>query len=303
MGYKRLTNILKWFGLGIFLFLLTGCELVMFDPVGPVAKEQKWVILLSVGLMLLVVIPVIVLTLLFAWKYRAGNTRAKYSPEWAHSYLLEFIWWTGPCIIILILAVITWISSHELDPYRPIKTANTLHKKPLIIQVISLDWKWLFIYPEQNIATVNFLEIPKDQLVQFKVTSDAPMNSFWIPQLGSQIMSMQGMETKLHTVGTKIGTYRGYSALYSGAGFSGMEFDIKVAEKDSFEQWVDSVKNSPHVLTLERYVQLAKPSESDPVTYYSSVEKNLYSDVVMHYMMPGGKLNILKNQYKKVTQD
>lgn len=299
MGYKRLINILKWLGLGILLLLMTGCEVVMFDPVGPVAREQRWVISLAIILMLLVVVPVIVLTLFFAWKYRATNTRAKYRPDWAHSYLLEFIWWTIPCIIILILAIITWISSHELDPYRPIKTANTLQKEPLQIQVVSLDWKWLFIYPEQNIATINYLEIPKDQLVEFSVTSDAPMNSFWIPQLGSQIMTMQGMQTKLHTVGTRIGVYKGASALYSGIGFSGMKFDVNVVEKETFEQWVNRVKGSPLKLTLEDYVQLALPGSSYPVTYYSSVEKNLYSDIVMHYMMPGGELNRLKDQYKK----
>ena len=275
----------------------------MFDPVGPVASEQRWIISLSIILMLLVVIPVIVLTLFFARKYRASNTKAKYTPEWSHSYLLEFIWWTIPCIIIIILAVITWISSHDLDPYRPIKAKDTIQKTPLIIQVVSLDWKWLFIYPEQNIASVNYLEIPKDQLVEFNVTSDAPMNSFWIPQLGSQIMTMQGMQTKLNTVGTRLGKFEGYSALYSGSGFSGMKFNINVVEKDKFEQWVSHAKASPLSLTLDNYVRLAQPSHWDPVTYYSKVEENLYSDIIMHYMLPGGKLNTLKDQYNKQLQN
>lgn len=266
----------------IVLCLLSGCHMAILNPAGTIAYEQRELIITASVLMLAVVVPVIILTLVFARRYRASNTRAKYTPEWSHNGWLEFTCWAIPCFIVLILSIITWITSHQLDPYRPISS----NKKPLVVEVISLDWKWLFIYPEQNIATVNYLQVPINTDVAFKITSDAPMNSFWIPQLGSQIMSMPGMQTQLHMKGTREGVYKGYSANLSGEGFSGMSFNIKVSSDSDFASWVKKIKHTPEKLTKVVYTELSKPSKNNPITWYSSVEKELFSQIMMKYMMP-----------------
>jgi cytochrome o ubiquinol oxidase subunit 2 len=235
-----------------------------------------------VGLMLFVVIPVIILSIVFAWKYRASNTKAKYSPEFAHSTFLELIWWTIPIIIIAILAVITWTTSHRYDPYRPLD----IKTKPIIIQVIALNWKWLFIYPEQNIATVNFVEFPANVPVRFFITADAPMNSFQIPQLAGQIYAMPGMRTELNLIAAEPGDYMGMSTNYSGIGFNGMSFNAKATTQEEFNAWVKSAQHSQQKLTQETYTQLAKPSENNPVATYSSVSKDLFNNVIMSFMMP-----------------
>ena len=282
MAYTLFKKLLRVFLVGVTL-LLTGCRFAMFDPAGPIAEGQKELIIVATGLMLLVVIPVFILTIVFSWRYRATNTKATYKPDWAHSWVLESIWWAIPCVIIAILATITWITSHTLDPYRPIKS----DVKPLNVQVVSLNWKWLFIYPEQNIATVNYLQIPENTPVSFKIASDAPMNSFWITQLGGQIMSMPAMQTQLHLLADKRGVYKGYSANFSGDGFSGMHFDVKVSSSEAFKNWVGEVKSAPQALTKSTYIALTEPSEFHKVTYYSLVEKNLFSSIIMQYMMPG----------------
>lgn len=188
----------------VVIALLSGCQGGILDPKGQIAAEQKSLILTATALMLLVVIPVIVMTLVFAWKYRAGNKEAAYEPKWSHSTKIEVVVWLIPCIIIAFLATLTWKSTHKLDPYRPLES----DKKAIQVQVVALNWKWLFIYPEQQIASVNELVFPADTPVSFKITSDAAMNSFFIPQLGGQIYAMAGMQTQLHLIANEPGTYK-----------------------------------------------------------------------------------------------
>lgn len=265
-----------------WLFLLNGCQAVVLDPKGIIAADEKKLLIDAVLLMLIVVIPVIILTLVIAYRYRASNTKAKYRPDWSHSYILEAGWWLIPIIIIAILATLTWRTTHALDPYKPLNVKG----KPLTIQVISLDWKWLFIYPDQNIATINFVEFPVNTPITFLITSDAPMNSFMIQQLAGQIYSMAGMQTQLHLIANALGDYSGRSVSFSGDGFAGMTFTARVVSAKDYSKWVQSVKASPKSLTNAGYDQLAKPSENNPVVYYSSVTNNLFNNVIMKFMGP-----------------
>lgn len=286
MRNRKVHWILKGLVLGAASLLLAGCQGGILDPKGQIGADEKNLILIATGLMLIVVIPVIFLTLFFAWKYRAGNTNARYEPKWSHSSKIEAVCWGVPILIIIILGTITWITTHQLDPYKPIDH----HKKHLNVQVVSLNWKWLFIYPDQGIATVNQLVMPTDTPVAFTLTSDTVMNSFFIPQLGSQIYTMTGMKTKLHLIANEPGTYKGYSSNYSGAGFTGMKFNAIATKTDAdFDAWVQKVKASGNVLNDETYAELKKPSENNPVTYYSSVKPGLFHDLVMHYMKNYGR--------------
>jgi cytochrome o ubiquinol oxidase subunit 2 len=247
-----LTKIRHLF-LSMSFFLLSGCHPAMLDPKGIIAADEMKLMLTAIGLMSLVVVPVIFLTFLFAWRYRESNTKAAYLPNWTHNTVLEIIWWSIPCIIILILGAMTWTSTHKLDPYKPIFGTS----KPLVIQAISLEWRWLFIYPEQHIATINFLQIPENVPVEFYITAEGPMNSFQIPQLGGQIYAMAGMQTKLNLIGNSIGDYRGFAANFSGDGFSEMKFITRVSTMDEFNAWVKKVKTSPEKLTINAYMHLA----------------------------------------------
>ncbi|AUH52516.1 ubiquinol oxidase subunit II [Chromobacterium sp. ATCC 53434] len=271
---------LLW-GLSPLVALLSGCQGGILDPKGPVAADQKSLIITATALMLLVVIPVIVMTLFFAWKYRASNTDAAYEPKWSHSTKIEIVVWLIPCIIIAFLATLTWKSTHKLDPYRPLDSAV----KPIQVQVVALNWKWLFIYPEQQIASVNELVFPSNVPVSFKITSDAAMNAFFIPQLGGQIYAMAGMQTQLHLMAEEPGTYKGFSSNYSGAGFSGMKFNaIATKTPAEFDAWVAKVKASGKTLDAPSYLQLLKPSENNPVNYYASTTPYLFEAVVHKYM-------------------
>lgn len=258
--------------------------MMLLDPKGPIAADEKTIMITAVYLMLIVVIPVIVLTLYFAWHYRASNTKATYRPEWAHSTLIEVICWSIPVFIITVLADITWVSSHKLDPYRPIIVGQI---EPEVIQVISLDWKWLFVYPKEKIATVNYVQLPVNTPVKFVITSEAAMNSFIIPQLAGQIYAMAGMQATLYAVADTTGDYPGFSANYSGNGFSDMHFIAHVSSQPEFAKWVESVKHqTTPALTMEKYEELTKPTTGHPVTYFSSADPEIFAMVVMQNMMP-----------------
>ncbi|ANF59397.1 cytochrome ubiquinol oxidase subunit II [Halotalea alkalilenta] len=258
------------------VFLLGGCDMVLMDPKGQVGLEQRQLIITAFLLMLIVVIPVIVMTFLFAWKFRASNKQAKYSPNWSHSNKVEFVVWAVPCLIILALAVITYRSTHNLDPMKP----TNPDIPPMVVEVVALDWKWLFIYPEQGIATVNQMAMPLDVPVEFRVTSGSVMNSFFIPQLGSQIYAMAGMVNRLHLEANEAGTYSGMSANYSGHGFSGMRFDALAMSQQDFDGWVEQVRQSNEALDSNSYQNLAEPSERHPVEYFSMVQPNFFQGVV-----------------------
>lgn len=266
------------------VLFLSSHSIVLLNPKGMIAEKQRALMIEAVLLMLIVVVPVFVLTFGIAWRYRASNKKAKYSPDWDHSRILESIWWLVPLAIMSVLAVITWFSSHELDPYKSLAS----DVKPIKIQVVALPWKWLFIYPEQHIATVNFMQFPARTPIDFDITADAPMNSFWIPQLGGQVYAMTGMSTKLHLIANEAGEYKGSSANLSGRGFAGMKFVAKASSQVEFNQWVHTTRLSKSSLTIDSYNELAKPSTDNSPAYYSLPMSNvgLYDTVVMKYMMP-----------------
>jgi len=273
--YPRLFGILPFLG----MLLLSGCNWTLLDPKGQVGIEQKNLILIATGLMLLVVIPVIIMTVAFAWKYRASNKAATYTPDWSHSTKIEAAVWIIPILIIIALGYVTYHSTHKLDPYRPLDS----DVKPIQIDVVALDWKWLFIYPEQGIATVNKINFPANTPVNFRVTSDAVMNSFFIPGLGGQIYAMAGMTTKLHLIANENGVFDGISANYSGAGFTGMKFKATATSQADFDAWVAEVKQSPLKLGKAEYEALAKPSEYNPVALYSEAPAELFQSIVDKY--------------------
>ena len=293
----RRRKTLKLLCLSGLLLLLGGCKAVVLDPKGWVAKQELHLLITAVLLMLIIVVPVLVLVLVISRRYRASNKKAKYTPDWAHSNTLEAIWWAIPCAIIVVLATITWKTTHKLDPYKELAVGG----KPLTIEVVALQWRWLFIYPEQNIATINHIEFPANRQVKFLITADAPMNSFQIPQLAGQIYAMAGMQTKLHVIADEAGTYQGRSVSFSGDGFSDMKFTVKATSDDAFNQWVQSVKGSQNVLTKQAYQQLAKPTKNEGIEYFASVDSNLYHDIIMSYKMPS-KQPLAVNASANATQ-
>lgn len=268
--------------------LLSGCyKVVVLQPEGPVAADEKHLFLLALTLMLIIVVPVIILTFVIIRRYRASNTKAKYTPNWAHSFKLEAIWWLIPVVLIGVLAVITWTTTHHLDPYRPLDAKAVGAKgKPITIQVVALRWKWLFIYPKQNIATVNYVQFPVRTPVRFLITSDAPMNSFQIQQLAGQIYAMNGMQTKMHLMADKVGDYRGRSVSFSGNGFAGMRFVARASTEADFKKWVSKVKRSGSRLTMKEYNKLVQPTENDKPHYYARVTPGLFHKVIMKFMQP-----------------
>ena len=266
-------------GTGLALSL-SGCsDVALLDPKGSVGAAEKSLILTATGAMLLVVVPVIILTLLFAWHYRASNRKATYAPKWAFSMPIEIVVWTVPALIVLFLGILTWKTSHELDPYKPLAS----NVKPINVEVVALDWKWLFIYPDLGIATVNQLAIPVGTPVNFRITSDAVMNSFFIPQLGSQIYAMAGMQTRLHLIADEAGDYAGVSNTYSGKGYSDMKFRTLAMSDADFAAWVAKAKAGAQHLSMDEYASVAVPSEKNPVQYFSSVDPNLFRNIVAKY--------------------
>ncbi|MEM8727253.1 MAG: ubiquinol oxidase subunit II [Chlamydiota bacterium] len=259
--------------------------IAMLEPKGPISEQERDLIVTCSLLMLIVVIPVLILTFVFAWKYREQNERSKYTPDWEHNYIAEMCWWGVPFVIIVILAVITWKTSHELNPFKPIVT----DKKPVEIQAVALDWKWLFIYPEQGIATINLVQFPEKTPIQFEITADAPMNSFWIPQLGGQIYAMPAMRSKLYLLANEEGSYDGRSSNINGKGFAGMVFTAKATSDHEFCEWVESVRGSGKSLTAEEYGKLVEPSAYDPVSYYTLPDRDLFDKIMMKYMTPNRK--------------
>lgn len=262
------------------LYLRT-VNMPVLQPSGWVGDRERNLIIFAGLLSLVVVIPVFAMLFGFAWKYREGNRKkAKYAPNLSGSKLAEAIWWVIPTALITILSVVTWTSSHELDPYKPL-ASNT---RPLTVQVVSLQWKWLFIYPDQHIATVNYLQIPSKTPVNFELTSTNAMNSFWVPGLGGQVYTMTGMSTKLHLMADKNKTYYGSSANISGRGFSGMHFQVKATSQQDFDSWAQTARKHGAPLTMDAYALLSKPSENVPPRHYRLAVDNLYATIINKYM-------------------
>ncbi|CAD6554606.1 ubiquinol oxidase subunit II [Paraburkholderia metrosideri] len=279
MKGKTLRGSVSFLSAGLAL-LLSGCSnLDILNPKGSVGLAERDLIATSTWAMLIVVVPVIALTLLFAWRYRASNKNAEYRPGWVHSTGIEIAIWTIPTLIILFLAVLTWKTTHELDPYKPLES----QVKPINVEVVALDWKWLFIYPDLGIASVNQLAIPVGTPVNFTITSDSVMNSFFIPQLGGQIYAMAGMQTRLHLIADEAGDYAGTSANFSGKGFSDMKFRTLAKSPEEFNAWVAQVRASSDNLSMDRYHNVAEPSEKDPVRYFSAVDPKLFHNIIARY--------------------
>jgi cytochrome o ubiquinol oxidase subunit 2 len=275
------------------LFLaLAGCDMVVLNPSGDVAAQQRDLLLMSTWLMLLIIIPVMALIVIFAWRYRHNNREARYEPDWHHSMRLELVIWSAPLLIIICLGALTWLGTHLLDPYRPLDRLAPGQEVPddakaLQVNVVALDWKWLFIYPELGIATVNELAVPVNQQVALRITSSSVMNSLYIPEFAGMIYAMPGMETRLHGVLNKTGESEGFSSNYSGAGFSGMRFKVRSMEQGEFDRWLGATRSGQQTLTRDLYLKLAKPSEREPVQHFASVDADLYGAILGMCVEPG----------------
>lgn len=262
---------------------LTGCSWVLFNSKGSVGIAQRDLIITCIGLMLFVVVPAIALTFMFAWKFRASNKAAKYRPDWSHSTRIEVVVWGIPLIIIAVLAAIVWKSTQQLDPYRPLD----IEGDPIRVEVIATDWKWVFVYPDYGIATVNELTFPEGRQVAFSITSNSTMNTFFIPQLGGQVYAMAGMRTKLHLIANEEGDYRGMSGNFSGPGFSDMRFTAHAKTEKDFERWVMQVRSSPMTLDFNAFLKIAKPSQREGVVHFSQVETGLFKKVIDQFIDSG----------------
>lgn len=255
----------------------------VLEPAGVVALAERTLMINATLLMLIVVVPLFVLAAFVAWHWRAGNTKARYAPDWEHSKMDELVWWAIPFEIVLVLGALTWISTHELDPRKTLPPAGG-PTAPLVIQVVALEWKWLFIYPEQNIATVNILTLPVGRPVEFNITADAPMNSFWIPRLGGQIYAMTGMVMRLNLIADQAGVFAGGSANYSGSGFAHMRFAVHAVAPADFDAWVHTVASSSQTLNTTTYSALAHQSILAQPQQYVLPDTNLYNSIVGKFM-------------------
>ncbi|MEM6481735.1 MAG: ubiquinol oxidase subunit II [Pseudomonadota bacterium] len=270
----------------VTLAVLSGCNLIVMSPAGDVAAQQADLIIYSTVLMLIVIVPVILLTLFFAFHYRASNEKARYEPEWNHSISLEIVIWSVPLAIIICLAGLTWVATHRLNPYDDLIRISETQEidpsvEPMVIQAIALDWKWMFIYPEQGIATINEAAVIVDRPIEWQITATTVMNAFRVPAMAGMIYAMPGMETELNAVMNAPGSYEGFSANYSGAGFSHMNFELEATDKDGFDDWVATVRRQAKgPLDRETFVKMDQPSIDHPVTYFNTVEDRLWERIV-----------------------
>jgi cytochrome o ubiquinol oxidase subunit 2 len=274
------------------LAALAGCNTVVMNPSGDIAAQQAHLITVSVVLMLLIIVPVFILIVWFARKYRASNTEAAYEPDWDHSTKLELVIWGAPLLIVIVLGLVTWIYTHKLDPYRPLDRIDASRPipataKPLVVQAVAMDWKWLFIYPEQGIATVNELVVPVDVPIRFKVSATSVMNAFYVPELAGMVYAMPGMEITLNAVQNKPITSFGLSSNYSGAGYSDMKFGYRGVPQGDFDGWVQSIKSGGGNLDRANYLTLEKPSIKEPVRRYAAVDADMYYRILNRCVTDG----------------
>ena len=264
--------------------LLVGCQSALLDPRGPVGRSEKIILIDSLAIMLAIVVPTILATLAFAWWFRAGNKKATYLPDWEFSGRIELVVWSIPVMVVLLLGGVTWISAHDLDPARPLAGAE---QKALDIQVVSLDWKWLFIYPDQRVAAVNELVVPAGVPLHFRLTSASVMNTFFVPQLGSMIYTMNGMATELWLHADEPGTFHGLSGHFSGDGFSDMHFQVRALPAAGFEAWVAAARGAGKALDPAGYTALMQQGVEPRPFLYSAVEADLFDRIVRQKLPPG----------------
>ncbi len=260
--------------LAVAVLPLAACGGVL-DPAGPVGAAEKLILLDSLAIMLVIVVPTILAIGAFAWWFRASNRSATYRPDWAFSGTLELLIWAVPALVVTFLGGIAWFGSHELDPYQPLKSAA----KPIEVEVVSLDWKWLFLYPDEGVAAVNQLVVPAGRPVHFRLTSSGVMNSFFVPQLGSQIYTMAGMTSQLSLQADKPGTYAGLSAQFSGRGFADMHFTVTAVSADDYAKWIATARTTGSTLDQAAFAELVRPSTDTPPAIFSAVEPGLFDRV------------------------
>jgi cytochrome o ubiquinol oxidase subunit 2 len=262
---------------------LSGCTGGVLDAQGPIGAANSKILLNTIGIMAVIGVPTIIAVLVFAWWFRAGNAKARYRPDFVYSGRVEIVVWSIPILVILFLSGIIWIGSHELDPYKPIASAD----KSTEVQVVALDWKWLFIYPDQNVASVNDLVVPAGVPVHFSLTSATVMNNFFVPQLGSMIAAMNGMVTQLHLKANHAGKFHGLSTQFSGDGFSGMNFTVRAVPQKEFSQWVAAAHQSGPVLDRASYATLSRESQDVRPFTYRAIDPTLFAAIVTQQVSPG----------------
>jgi cytochrome o ubiquinol oxidase subunit 2 len=276
----------------VMFLMLPGKNIALLDPKGLIAEQQLDLLVFTTLLGLVVIIPVFVLLFVFAYKYRASNKKADYQPDKKDNVLLEIIWWGIPILIILLLSVVTWVTTHQLDPYKPIESS----KEPVKVQVVAMQWNWLFIYPDHGVASVNELPMPVGAPVEFSITADAPMSAFWIPNLGSQTYAMNGMTAKLHLVADKPGVYPGMNTNINGEGYAKMRFKANAMSQAEFDAWVSRAAGSDNHLDWNEYTELSQPTKDIPPRYFMLHESDIYDRVIAKYMDHGGGNKSTDNQ-------
>jgi len=259
-------------------------EALVLDPKGPVALAERNLMFETLAIMMIVAIPVFFMAFFFAWRYRASNRKARYDPVWASSSAIEVVIWTVPAVMVVVLGGYVWVNAHKLDPFKALDPSV----EPLVVEVVAQDWKWLFLYPGQGVASVNELVFPAGVPLSLTITSDTVMNAFYVPALGSQIYAMAGMETHLNLLADAPGAFVGRNSQYSGAGFSQQHFAVVAATQEDFDAWVGKVKTSGGSLDAAAYAALLEPSTAHPVTHYASYESGLFDQIIMRYMSPEG---------------
>jgi cytochrome o ubiquinol oxidase subunit II len=276
---KQSVVTLRCAAIALLAFLVGGCDrLVVLNPKGPIADAERGLMIDAFTVMMIVVVPIIVMAFWFAWRYRSGGN-ARYEPTWAYSAKVDAVVWLIPALIVIAVAVLLWRSTHHLDPYREIASSNP----PLDVQVVAQDWKWLFIYPEQGVASVNQLAIPAGRPISLRITSDTVMNSFYVPALAGQIYAMAGMQTRLQVLADKPGKFVGRNTQYSGGGFSDQFFEVVAMSQADFDAWVAKAKQAPGKLDAPTYAKLAERSRLNPIVQYSAVEPKLFDAIIDKY--------------------
>jgi cytochrome o ubiquinol oxidase subunit 2 len=270
----------RWAAAVAVAFLAAGCDrAVVLNPKGPIADAERGLLIDAFSVMLIVIVPVIVMAFLFAWRYRASNRGARYEPTWSYSAKIDAFVWLVPALIVIAVGILVWRSTHKLDPYREIAS----DAPPLDIQVVAQDWKWLFIYPEQGIAVVNQMAIPSGRPISLRITSDTVMNSFYVPALAGQIYAMAGMQTRLQMLANAPGRFVGRNTQYSGGGFSDQFFEVLATSPADFDAWVAKARQAPAKLDAATYAKLAEKSRLVPIAYYSAIEPRLFDSIIDKY--------------------
>ncbi|CAN5921578.1 ubiquinol oxidase subunit II [soil metagenome] len=284
-GVKHSIGNIRRAAIAGLVLLAGGCDrMVVLNPKGPIAHAERGLLIDAFTVMMVVVVPVILMAFFFAWRYRASNREARYEPTWAYSVKIDAFVWLVPALIVIAVGILVWRSTHKLDPYREI--ASDL--PPLDIQVVGQDWKWLFIYPEQGVASVNQMAIPVGRPISLRITSDTVMNSFYVPALAGQIYAMAGMQTRLQLLADAPGKFVGRNTQYSGSGFSDQFFEVVATSPADFDAWVAKAKQAPGKLDAATYAKLAEKSRLNPIVYYSTVEPKLFDSIIEKFAGPRG---------------